>query len=284
MPGNDQATGQVWSNDGACSHLGFSADGDPGQKPAATGDGGGEKDPGSFTPEFQGRAAVAHSLVIERHHPGAAENFVFDDDAAREIAAALQRDELADADVSLDVHVGADAASRADDHAVANEDKISDSRSRPDLGIVRDERAVSVCRGRFHVWQADHAFQCVWRVDFGTTDAARSARREFKPDRKQTFTKSIQRNSAASNRRLKRLSGSRSRTGRTRRHSPRSTASRRRPRLRGADAKVSTLPASMSTFSARISTYRTSVVTVFFIAFAGELSGRCATQLTTTPP
>ena len=79
---------------------------------------------------------MADILVIHCHHARPAENLIFDDDAARQIAAALQRHKVADADITLDVHVRTDNAIRADDGLIADQYEIADPRVRANLCVV----------------------------------------------------------------------------------------------------------------------------------------------------
>ena len=69
---------------------------------------------------------------------------VLDDYASRQVTPALQRYEAPDADIALDIHVGADHASPPDDGAATNEDEISDSGIRSDLDTLVDDAVLAI--------------------------------------------------------------------------------------------------------------------------------------------
>jgi hypothetical protein len=74
---------------------------------------------------------------------------ILDDDAARQIASALQRNEIADTHVSLDIDIGADRTRFANHGIVSNEHEIADTRVLADLCVLGDYGVATVYGGHF---------------------------------------------------------------------------------------------------------------------------------------
>src|SRR5262249_10224267 len=86
-------------------------------------------------------------FVVERDDARPAENFVLDDDAPRQITTALQRHEIADAHIPLDVDERPDHTMAADNGMVADKDEVADARVLADLHRFRDDAVVPVNGG-----------------------------------------------------------------------------------------------------------------------------------------
>src|SRR5262249_34921429 len=110
-----------------------------GAQHGATADAGGAQEARRRALERQRRTAVADPFVVERDDARPAENFVLDDDAARQITTALQRHEIADAHVPLDVDERPDHTMAADNGMVADKDEVADARVLADLRRFRDD-------------------------------------------------------------------------------------------------------------------------------------------------
>src|SRR5262249_15959710 len=143
---HDHAVGHVARHHRAGADHRVLADGDARTQDAAAADARGAQDARRLADERHAGPAVGHVLVVQRHGAGSAEYMVLDDDAAREIAAALQRDEIPHPHVALDVDVGADQAVAPDDRVVANEHEVADARAVADLHVIRDDAVLLPAR------------------------------------------------------------------------------------------------------------------------------------------
>src|SRR5207253_9273800 len=110
----------------------------------AAADPGRAQEAGRIAPEAQRRPAIADRLVVQGHDPRSAEHFIFDDHAAGQITATLQRHEVADAHITLDVDIGAHDAAPADDGIVADENEVPDARVRTDLRVVGNNAVAAI--------------------------------------------------------------------------------------------------------------------------------------------
>jgi hypothetical protein len=86
---------------------------------------------------------MANSLVIQGNNTRAAEYFIFNNDAASDIAATLQRNKIADAHLSLDVEIRTYDTTLANHGLVPNQYEVADAGSLTNQGIVGYDAVLS---------------------------------------------------------------------------------------------------------------------------------------------
>src|SRR4051794_12698858 len=86
----------------------------------------------SSTDEGNCGASVGHPLVVHGDDTRPAEHVIFDDHTTRDVAAALQRDVVADLDVAFDVDEGADDAVASDLGVASEEHEVTEPSARAD--------------------------------------------------------------------------------------------------------------------------------------------------------
>jgi len=94
---------------------------------------------------------VADTLIVQGHDARTAKHLIFNDDAARQIAATLQRHLVSDTDVTFNVDIGADRASASNDGIFSNEYEIPYSGSLADLGVIRNNAVLPMDALQVHI-------------------------------------------------------------------------------------------------------------------------------------
>lgn len=134
--GHNSAIGNVTRDHRTGADQGILADRHSRAQDAAAADPGGAQNTRRTPVETEQSSAVADALIVHGHNTRTAKHLAFNDDAARQIATALQRHQIANAHVAFDIDKRADGATLSDDRIFTNEDEIANSGVVPDLRVI----------------------------------------------------------------------------------------------------------------------------------------------------